>query len=312
MLPRVSVIIRAFNPDVWILEAIDSVIKQSYEGHIEIVLCWDESSSGRKFLEKISSLVKFLPANRSIKIIVHPPRSPARAWFEYGLRNAEGEYIAGLDADDKYPPEYIAKALSEIKSYDLLCCRIISMDMQGKILGNLYSMKKVGYTRLLLGNIYATSCLFFSKKIKDYLLQYYNKVIKNSRSADLIHEDYLMVLIGFRNFKAKYTHNLYVYYRIHERQQTYPYKGEHWRVVEILLRDIITLFFLIRILGHDINLIDKITIALAILYRVFYALYMYIGTIGTVFGFLGFEILSFTKFVKKHLKNISLKIKRSK
>jgi glycosyltransferase involved in cell wall biosynthesis len=47
--PHISVIIRAYDAEATIREAIESVINQTYEGPIEIVICYDKGSSDRTY-----------------------------------------------------------------------------------------------------------------------------------------------------------------------------------------------------------------------------------------------------------------------
>jgi len=301
-MPKVTVIVRAYNPSEWILDALNSVMEQDYRGPIEIVLCWDSASTNRELLEKIRAISKVMPSNRYIKIIEHPHMSPAKAWFECGLQSADGEYIASLDADDKYPPNYISKVLSEAEDYDLLCCHVIAIDEHGKIIGDLYRKRGMNYFKLLFGNIFPTSSLLLSKRFKDLLLKLYNEMVKQSRLAELVHEDYFTVLIGFRNFKVKYLNDVHVYYRLHSGQQTYPFRDRQWKVFEIVIRDIITLLFLLRVVSNNRNLKERILIAAAMMLRLIYALYLSLGPMITAFSFLYFTTLSFINLVKRVLK----------
>jgi len=299
MMPKVTVIVRAYNPSEWILDALNSIIEQDYKGPIEIVLCWDNASTNRELLKKIRAMAKAMLNNRYIKIIEHPHMSPAKAWFECGLQNADGEYIAGLDADDKYPSNYISKVLSKAKDYDLLCCHVIAIDEHGKIIGDLYRKRDMNYLKLLFGNIFPTSSLFFSKRFRNLLLKLYNEVIRPSRLAELIHEDYFTVLIGFKYFKVKYLSEVHIYYRLHPSQQTYPFKDKQWKIFEIAIRDIITLLFLLKIASNNKNLKEQILIATAMMFRLIYALYLSLGPMIAAFSFLCSATLSFINLVKK-------------
>lgn len=304
MMPKVTVIVRAYNPSEWILDALNSIIEQDYKGPIEIVLCWDSASTNEELLERIRTMSKAMPSYRHIKIIEHPHMSPAKAWFECGLQNADGEYIASLDADDKYPPNYVSKVLLEAKDCDLICCHVIAIDEHDEIIGDLYRKRSMKYLNLLFGNIFPTSSLILSKRLRDFLLKLYDEVVKPSRLAELIHEDYFTVLIGFRYFKVKCLNNVHVYYRLHPGQQTYPFRDRQWKVFEIVIRDIITLLFLLKVASNDknLNLKERILIATAMMLRLIYALYLSLGPMITAFSFLYSVTLSLVNLIKRLLR----------
>jgi glycosyltransferase involved in cell wall biosynthesis len=99
--PRVSVIIIFFNAADFLQEAIESVLSQTYE-HWELLLVDDGSNDGSSELAR-----KYASQNPSrIRYLEHEGHqnwgmSAAR---NLGIRNASGEYIAFLDADDYWLP----------------------------------------------------------------------------------------------------------------------------------------------------------------------------------------------------------------
>jgi len=87
--PLVSVVVRAFKPNEWIFEAVDSVIKQTYRGPVEVVVCYDKASNTPHILDKLRELASQTPANRAVRVVEHEPMGPAHAFLNAALDRAE-------------------------------------------------------------------------------------------------------------------------------------------------------------------------------------------------------------------------------
>lgn len=112
--PLVSISMPAFNAELYIAEAIDSVLAQTYQ-NIELIICDDGSSDGtRQIIEKYSDprIIKiFSPVNRGL----------------IATRNeiaqiAKGKYLALLDADDVAFPDRIATQVKFLESGEADIC----------------------------------------------------------------------------------------------------------------------------------------------------------------------------------------------
>lgn len=91
--PLISVIIPLYNDALYIQEAITSVLSQGIE-NLEVIVIDDGSTDN--FEEKINDFND--PRVRLIK----QPNSGAAEARNNGIRNANGEFIAFLDADDTW------------------------------------------------------------------------------------------------------------------------------------------------------------------------------------------------------------------
>ena len=113
---QISVVIPCYNSAHLIVDAINSVISQTYTNW-EIVIVDDGSTDDLK--TAISAFT-----NRAIQLIRQTNSGPSVA-RNRGIKNAHGEYIAFLDADDIWLPEKLEKQVRILecrKDYGLVFC----------------------------------------------------------------------------------------------------------------------------------------------------------------------------------------------
>lgn len=102
ILPTVSCIIPAFNCARYLGEAIDSVLAQTYRP-AEIIVIDDGSTDGTADVAaSYKSYVRYL----------HQTNSGPAAARNHGLRVANGDFMALLDADDIWHPEKLDRQMS--------------------------------------------------------------------------------------------------------------------------------------------------------------------------------------------------------
>jgi glycosyltransferase involved in cell wall biosynthesis len=114
--PRVSVIIPAYNTAPYIAETLDSVLAQNFSDYEVIVV--NDGSPDTPELEK--AMRKYQDHIRYIK---QKNRGLGGA-RNTGIRNARGEFLAFLDSDDIWLPDFLAeqvKFFSENPSFDMVC-----------------------------------------------------------------------------------------------------------------------------------------------------------------------------------------------
>lgn len=101
-MPKISVIIPAYNAERFIAETIQSVLNQTFQDFELIVL-----NDGSK--DKTPEIVQeFCNKDERVKLI-NKPNTGVSDTRNMGMRIAQGEYIAFLDADDLYLPTYLEK-----------------------------------------------------------------------------------------------------------------------------------------------------------------------------------------------------------
>jgi len=105
-LPLISVIIPTYNRAAKVLNAINSVRKQSYP-NIQLIVVNDGSTDNtEELLQKMNQL-----------IYVHKPNGGQASARNAGLQYATGEFIASLDSDDYWNEDFLMKSFEALESY---------------------------------------------------------------------------------------------------------------------------------------------------------------------------------------------------
>jgi len=104
----VSVIIPTYNREDTVVRAIESVLDQTHE-EIECIIVDDGSKDGT------ASILESYEDPR-IRYIHHKANKGVSAARNTGIEEAQGEYIAFLDSDDKWEDEKIEKQLDYLQS----------------------------------------------------------------------------------------------------------------------------------------------------------------------------------------------------
>lgn len=116
LMPRVSVIIPAYNTAKYIGETLDSVLAQTFPDYEVIVV--NDGSPDTPALD--SAVLKY---EGRIRYIKQENRGSAGA-RNTGIRLAQGEFLAFLDSDDIWLPDFLAEQLNffaENPALDMAC-----------------------------------------------------------------------------------------------------------------------------------------------------------------------------------------------
>jgi len=107
--PLVSVVMPCYNGELYLREAIDSILNQTYK-NLELIIINDGSkdSSEKIILSYTDSRVKYLINEQNSGICVT---------LNKGLDAAQGMYIARMDCDDISMPERFAKQVAYLESH---------------------------------------------------------------------------------------------------------------------------------------------------------------------------------------------------
>lgn len=102
----ISCIVPVFNGERYIGEALDSILAQTYR-RLEIIVADDGSTDGT------ASVVA--DYGKQIRFLQQPTTGPP-ATRNLGLRKAQGEFVAFLDADDLWHPEKLARQMARFQA----------------------------------------------------------------------------------------------------------------------------------------------------------------------------------------------------
>ena len=128
--PLISVVIPAYNAEQFLDETLESVLSQTYENW-ECIIVNDGStdnteSIAQKWCEKDARFRYFYKEN-----------SGASDTRNLGIKKARGEYIAFLDADDLYMPNFLEICLENLveKDVDLVAPKMLEFwDVQNEVI----------------------------------------------------------------------------------------------------------------------------------------------------------------------------------
>ncbi|CAC9976391.1 MULTISPECIES: glycosyltransferase family 2 protein [Flavobacterium] len=108
----VSIVIPCYNDKDYIQESVNSALNQSYE-NIEVIIVDDGSNEAtKKVLATINN-------HKKVKLITQENKGLSAA-RNTGIVNANGEYIAALDADDIFENTFIEKASSILNQQSMV------------------------------------------------------------------------------------------------------------------------------------------------------------------------------------------------
>jgi glycosyltransferase involved in cell wall biosynthesis len=103
----ISVIIPVYNYDRYLGEAIESVLNQTYR-HLEVIIV-DDGSTDRSGEVAQSFAGRGVQYCRQVNAGIGPARNT-------GVELAQGDYVAFLDADDRWPVEKLERQLRAFES----------------------------------------------------------------------------------------------------------------------------------------------------------------------------------------------------
>jgi len=104
----ISIIIPMYNSQLYLAEALDSVLSQTFENW-EALLIDDGSTDD-------TSKIAAEYAKKDARFKYIRKENQGTLWArKIGLENSKGEFIANLDSDDAYKPQFLEKMLAKIK-----------------------------------------------------------------------------------------------------------------------------------------------------------------------------------------------------
>lgn len=157
----VSIITPCYNGEKYVSETIDSVLAQTYKDWEMIII--DDGSK-----DNSADIIREYEKKDSRIRLIQQANGGSAAARNNGIRQAEGQYIALLDADDIWEPEFLAEQIAFMKEKDAVCvyCSYICIDKDGnKILKPVVCRPEISTKDMMVTNyIGCLSGLYNSEK----------------------------------------------------------------------------------------------------------------------------------------------------
>ncbi|WP_395002280.1 glycosyltransferase family 2 protein [uncultured Helicobacter sp.] len=143
--PQVEVIISLYNYQDYIVQCVDSVLKQSYTNIIINII--DDGSSDKSVEVLRRAFPSEFPTSARLKLITQANQGQLGA-FNTGFENldSKSEIVLFLDADDYMQPEYVAHIVEQFQSQqcDYIFCnpKILDMGIESKPISDIIESKE--------------------------------------------------------------------------------------------------------------------------------------------------------------------------
>lgn len=115
--PVVSVITAVYNDETFILESIESILKQTFTDFEYIIVDDGSTDNTLKILREVAK------KDKRIIVLTQSNQGPAKA-RNYAIKEAKGKYIALQDSDDISAPERLQLQLKQLQNLEerTICC----------------------------------------------------------------------------------------------------------------------------------------------------------------------------------------------
>lgn len=177
----VSIVMPAYNCEKYVVEAINSILAQTYRNWELLVLDDGSKDNTLRIIEEFSqndSRIKALPNGKNLGV---------SATRNIGIELASGEWIAFLDSDDMWKPEKLEKQFEivEKEAAEFLFTGSSYINEEGEPYKGIFEVpEKITYKKLRNQNVISCSSVLVKKK--------YFENIKMEK--DEMHEDYAVWL----------------------------------------------------------------------------------------------------------------------
>ena len=186
-----SVVMPVYNAERFIEQTINSVLNQTIT-NFELI-CVDDCSTDNS----VKIIKELQQKDNRIVLIQNEKNMKVSLTRNSGIKNAKSEWVALLDSDDMWEPEYLESVIKRRNETQgqLICTSCKYMDNDGKRLDSEFIVKsEITYKKLLKQNTILCSSVFIKK---DLLTKY-------PFYADDVHEDYVCWLSILKGIGVAY------------------------------------------------------------------------------------------------------------
>lgn len=219
--PLISIVMAVYHPRMdWLAEQLDSLNAQTYP-NLELIVCDDgpdQPVEERIFTEHITAFPWELVRNEE--------NLGSNKTFERLTRKARGEYIAYCDQDDIWLPEKLMcyQARLEESGALLVCSDMYIIDGAGRRTAE--SITQVRRHHVFRWGAGLAPGLLVSNFVTGCVMMMYGKVAKAAIPfcPYMVHDHYLALHAAAKG-EIAFIDAPFIYYRIHERNQTLSMAG---------------------------------------------------------------------------------------
>lgn len=179
--PEITVLMSVYNGERFLMEAIESILNQTYRDFEFLIINDGSTDSSREIILSYN--------DPRIRLIDNEQNMGLTRSLNKGLRLARGNYIARMDADDISMPERLERQLGFMErnpDIGLLGSWIEAIDIYGNILYKLKLPETDAYIKwtLLFENCIVHSSAFYKRDLS-MKLDGYNEQFKRAQDYDL-------------------------------------------------------------------------------------------------------------------------------
>ena len=214
---KISIIITSYNYEIFISEAIDSIINQTYSNW-ELIIVDDGSDDN-----SVEVIKKYCEKDNRIKLFQHENavNKGLKDTVLLGMEKASFEWVTFLESDDLYKPNYLEEKVNAIENNPEIGLIFNDVEIIGdedEIKGyedyvikrnNILKISKIKYEDLLVINLIPSfSCVMVKKSILQTCD--FNSPMPQSL-------DYFLWIQLYNKLKMGYLSNKLTYWRKHAR-----------------------------------------------------------------------------------------------
>jgi len=171
--PRITVLMSVYNGRGHLREAIESILTQTFKD-FEFLIIDDASTDNSR------EIIKKYP----VKLIINEKNLGLTKSLNKGLKQAQGKYIARMDADDIASPYRLEKQFYFMEEHkDIVLCGSLGwiINEKGEVIGKKNVETENIKKKLLFNNQFIHSSLFFKKE-----LGFYNESFERAQDYEFV------------------------------------------------------------------------------------------------------------------------------
>jgi glycosyltransferase involved in cell wall biosynthesis len=205
--PLISVIMPTYNHASFISEAIESVLRQSYQ-RFEIIIINNYSE------DDTVDIVKRRDDDR-IRLMDFRNNGIIAASRNRGLREARGDFVAFLDSDDAWHPQKLQRQIEVFKRYPLLL--MVATNAKEFPRGKRRSIymvkdKVISFNKLLCQNLIVNSSVMIKREVIDHV----GFLDEDASLCTVEDYDYWLRILKYRDKSALLMNKVLMSYRVHQ------------------------------------------------------------------------------------------------